>query len=115
MGRLLDRVLDAELLEMIIKNTLPEDFDQWDICDENGWTIAHTCATVGQLPTSFNQWALADNNGRTVAHVAAHNSTCLPKDFHLTHPDIWKMKESTGMSVGEQAILRGYDISITEQ
>ena len=198
MSRLIDPVLGAELLEMIEHNTLPEDFDQWDICDENGWSVAHIyTATYGQLPEGFNQWdlttsvdditvahvaiikgtlpndfdqwELTDNKGWTVAHIAARfgklpsnfsrwnlvatinnitvahtaavyntlpfdfdqwalvddigwtvahqaaNSQHLPKGFHLTHPDIWKMKDCVGMSVEELAALRGYDESVTVQ
>jgi hypothetical protein len=48
---------------------LPESFDQWDLADKNGSTVAHLAAELGLLPENFDQWDLADNDGETVRDV----------------------------------------------
>lgn len=68
----------AELIERT--GTLPENFDQWHLADETGWTIAHVAAAHGCLPVDFNQWELADDSLTTVAHVAAEFGN-LPAEF----------------------------------
>ena len=50
--------------------TLPADFDQWELADADGWTVAHAAARFGRLPADFDQWELADASGWTVAQVA---------------------------------------------
>jgi hypothetical protein len=52
-------------------NTLPEGFDQWDLRDANGWTVAHVIAQYQRVLFAigwekFGVWELADNNGWTV-------------------------------------------------
>ena len=49
---------------------LPADFDQWDLADEDGMTVAHTAAKSGHLPPDFDRWDLADKRGQTVREVA---------------------------------------------
>lgn len=48
---------------------LPPDFNQWDLADKNGWTVAHVVAEHGILPPDFNQWSLKGKDGRTVADI----------------------------------------------
>ncbi|MDR1857114.1 MAG: hypothetical protein LBR22_08175 [Desulfovibrio sp.] len=50
---------------------LPEDFDLWQLRDDQGRTPAHDAADVGKLPKDFHAWYLADDDGWTVAHAAA--------------------------------------------
>jgi hypothetical protein len=49
---------------------LPPGFDQWDLADKDGWTLAHWAVMPGRLPPGFNQWRLADKKGLTVAELA---------------------------------------------
>jgi hypothetical protein len=49
---------------------LPDNFDQWDLADHNGTTVAHIAAAYGHLPDDFSQWDLVNNNGVTVAELA---------------------------------------------
>jgi len=37
----------------------------------SGRKVAHVAARYGCLPADFDQWDLADEDGQTVAHVAA--------------------------------------------
>jgi len=72
-----------EILELFNKakdGTLPSDFQDWSLCDEDGWTIAHTAAYCSHLPKDFDQWDLKDDCGITVADIAGRNSI-LPNDF----------------------------------
>ena len=48
---------------------LPEDFDQWDLADKNGDTVAHLAAGLGLLPENFDQWGLVNMDGVTVRDV----------------------------------------------
>ena len=49
---------------------LPTDFDQWQIADKEGWTIAHEAAYFDHLPLDFDQWDLMDDHfGLTVSEV----------------------------------------------
>ncbi len=90
-------------------DTFPKSFDQWELADENGWTVAHIAAVTNHLPEDFSLWSLASNTGWTVAHTAAAYGY-LPKDFHLTHPDIWKLKSNIGTSVEDVAQKSRYVI-----
>ena len=74
---------------------LPPDFTRWEIRDADGWTVAHEAAMLGSLPPDFNQWDLADFDGYTVAHTAAEHGH-LPPDFpHMDWVDV------DGLSVGK--------------
>lgn len=77
------------------KGILAPDFDQWDMKNPDGWTVAHEAAMHGALPPDFNRWDLADFDGYTVAHTAAEHGH-LPVDF--PHMD-WA--DSDGLTVGE--------------
>ncbi len=99
-----------ELFKMTRDGTLPEDFKDWSLSDEYGWTVAHVAVHSGCLSKDFEDWSLSVNSGWTVAHSAAYNRN-LPKDFHLTHPDVWKLRDCRGISVEREAILNGYVLS----
>lgn len=57
------------LLEAAKLGTFPSDFNQWEIKNVMGWTVAHEAALYGNLPPDFNQWELKDNEGTTVLEV----------------------------------------------
>ena len=74
---------------------LPEGFSQWELADNNGWTIAHEAARVGKLPVkSFQNWTLADNKGWTVAHEIIKANKKISKKFHE-----WYVKDNRGITV----------------
>lgn len=74
---------------------LPPGFTRWEIRDTDGWTVGHEAAMHGALPHDFTRWDLADFDGYTVAHTAAEHGH-LPPDF--SHMD-WA--DSDGLTVGE--------------
>ena len=87
-----------EALKLLESSKLPADFDQWDLCDENGWSVAHEIADSNRsLPPNFNQWSIADKKGCTVAHVAAMYGR-LPADF-----DQWDLADNDGWTVAHTA------------
>lgn len=71
------------------------------LCDEDGWSIAHTAAVQKKLPSYFHDWELADYTGYSVAHAAA-SIGALPLDF-----DQWDIKDIKGKSVAEIAAELG--------
>lgn len=50
---------------------MPHDFPYWQLADKDGWSVAHTAAIQGKLPADFKLWDIADKNGNSVAHVVA--------------------------------------------
>jgi hypothetical protein len=60
---------------------LPVDFSDWQLTDKIGWTVGHEAALYNHLPDGFKQWDLTNKKGWTVAHIVAWNST-LPADFN---------------------------------
>lgn len=81
---------------------LAENFNQWGMKNDVGWTVAHTTAFYGRLPKNFNQWAIADNDGWTVAHVAARYGH-LPPDFNQ-----WNLKDKQGRTVRDFAVKNNF-------
>ena len=109
---------DEELLQLsMVRNlinrastgTLPWNFDQWDLADENGWSVAHEAAAFSNLPKDFNQWDLISKKGWTVAQIAALWGS-LPKDFHINYPEHWNSVGPTDKSVESIAIGNGYKV-----
>jgi ATP-dependent Lon protease len=49
------------------EGTLPPDFDQWSLADEDGWTVAHEAIKYRNLPTGFNRWDLLEKKGSPLA------------------------------------------------
>ncbi|MDR1609170.1 MAG: hypothetical protein LBT38_12310 [Deltaproteobacteria bacterium] len=61
--------------------SLPEGFYFWGMeTTFEKWTVAHDAATAGTLPLDFSDWSLRDDDGDTVAHVAALNGN-LPINY----------------------------------
>jgi hypothetical protein len=92
-----------ELLRLAFIGELPKDFNDWDLTDSHGRTIAHKVAGAGHLPKNFGKddpllWALADKQGWTVAHEAALYNH-LPEDFGKDDPSLWDMKDDRGITV----------------
>lgn len=81
---------------------LPDDFDEWGLEDDNGWTVAHEAAAYGNLPPEFDEWNLADDDDWSVAHEAASHGF-LPISFNN-----WEIKDNNGWSVAHAAASRGY-------
>lgn len=50
-------------------DALPEDFDQWHLCDEYGWTAAHAYASQRPMPGSFEQWNLSTHKKVSVLDI----------------------------------------------
>jgi hypothetical protein len=86
--------------EAAFSGYLPCDFDQWDMTNNSGWTVAHMAAEGGNLPCDFDQWKLTTYSGWTVAHSAAESGH-LPCDF-----DQWGLIDNTGTTVADVNILR---------
>jgi hypothetical protein len=59
----------AEIAEMAMDGTLPPGFDDWELADDSGWTVAHAAALHGALPPGFDKWDLVDKNGVSVREV----------------------------------------------
>jgi hypothetical protein len=72
---------------------LPADFDQWGLANGNGWTVAHSTARWSHLPAHFGQWDLTDRDGQAVAHVAARHGF-LPVSFSQ-----WSLVDNGGLTV----------------
>lgn len=59
-----------EMMELLKEKPMPcTSYDFWDFADESGWTLAHQAALFDHLPEDFNQWDLQDSTGQTVADV----------------------------------------------
>lgn len=46
---------------------LPDNFNEWGMADDSGWSVAHEAALYGHLPDGFEHMDLADRRGTTVA------------------------------------------------
>lgn len=97
------------LIDKAQRGTLHRNFHHWSVCDENGWTVAHSAGICGNLPKDFNQWGLTTKSGLSVAYVCAVWGT-LPKDFHLTHPEHWNNVGSSYRVLKDVAISNGYKV-----
>ena len=93
----------------VTAGTLPADFSRWDlVIMDNGWTVAHEAAEQGELPKGFDQWHLANDEGWTVAHVAASEGR-MPKGFNQ-----WHLADKKGWTVAHVAAENErlpYDVS----
>lgn len=84
------------------KGQLPDGFRQWDLCDSNGYSVAHVAAQFLKLPKHFHQWDIALPNGWSVAHEAAR-SGALPFGFVQ-----WTIAMPDGWSVAHEAAKSGH-------
>ena len=80
---------------------VPSRMRDLELCDEDGWTIAHAAAMHGCLPSDFSNWELADHSGYTVAHAKA-GMFSHPVDFPY-----WELKTIYGKTVAEVAAESG--------
>jgi ribosomal protein S18 acetylase RimI-like enzyme len=80
-------------------NHLPAGFSNWDLADNEGWTVAHEAAFYGHLPEGFDQWGLKDNDGKTVEDVLREN-----------HPELL---QKHGLGAKERTII-GNDVFFYE-
>jgi len=70
------------LEDLIGFRLLPVDFDDWgyEFHHVDDIPIVFTAVTCGYIPEGFDRWEQCDNEGRGVAHLAAWK-LILPKDF----------------------------------
>lgn len=57
---------------------LPEGFDQWDLTDDNGWTIVHTVTRVDPRRTPYDHWHVVDDDGGHSVGMLARSIALLP-------------------------------------
>ena len=97
------------LINKATNGILPEGFNQWSLCDENGWTVAHSAGICGNLPKDFDQWGLTTKSGLSVAYVCAVWGS-LPKGFHKDYPEHWNNVGSSYRVLKDVAISNGYKV-----
>jgi hypothetical protein len=85
--------------QQALEGTLPVNFNQWELADKYGWSVAHAATENGSLPESFDQWELANVFGLTVAHYAA-SYRHLPVYF-----DRWSIHRLSPDSIGHVSVL----------
>jgi len=88
--------------ELAREGRLAQDFDQWDLKNPDGWSVAHEAARTGHLPPGFTRWEIRDTDGWTVAHEAAMHGA-LPPDFNK-----WDLKDFDGYTVAHTAAEHGH-------
>lgn len=98
-----DRQFEDAMSSLENSGVLPEGFTALDVCDDNGFTIAHEAAYRGCLPEGFDGWHWADKKGRTVAHEAA-SAGLLPEGF-----DQWNLADENGWTVAHTAAQHAFD------
>lgn len=91
----------TKLFQQAKKGLLPEDFNQWGLVNDRGWSIAYTAAINNNLPANFNNWELADIDGWTIAHDIALTGN-LPVDFTG-----WELADNDGITVRQ--VKASYD------
>ena len=70
-----------EALLHLTARTLPCDFAEWGIKDEQGSPLAHFAAMRGLLPEGFEQWELANKLGITTLRVLLGVGADVPEGF----------------------------------
>ena len=88
--------------ELAREGRLAQDFDQWDLKNPDGWSVAHEAARTGHLPPGFTRWEIRDADGWTVAHEAAMH-VALPPDFNR-----WDLADFDGYTVAHTAAEHGH-------
>lgn len=74
-------------------DNLPTDFDQWDLADKYGHTVAHVAAKHGNLPTDFNQWNLKNNHNWTVRDIKNMRDRSFTSEQQIVETDYIKRVE----------------------
>jgi len=88
--------------ELAREGRLAQGFDQWDLKNPDGWSVAHGAARTGHLPPGFTHWEIRDTDGGTVAHEAAMHGA-LPPDFNK-----WNLADFDGYTVAHTAAEHGH-------
>jgi hypothetical protein len=88
--------------EAAMRGVLHANFKQWTLATEDGWTVAHEFLRNYELPDDFDDWDVASNTGWTVAHVGAEHGN-LPDGFSQ-----WDLADSKGWTVAHAAVDNGY-------
>ncbi len=70
-----------EALLHLTARTLPCDFAEWEMKDEQGNPLAHFAAMHGLLPEGFEQWELANKFGITTLRVLLGVGADVPEGF----------------------------------
>lgn len=70
-----------EALLHLTARTLPCDFAEWEMKDEQGNPLAHFAAMHGLLPEGFEQWELANEFGITTLRVLLGVGADVPEGF----------------------------------
>ena len=120
-----------KLFEQAREGMLPPEFDQWDLSNESGWSVAHVAASEDHLPTDFDRWGIANVAGCAVAHVQAIHglarwgferwdmsdkygwSVAHSAAWHRKLPDnldsleLWELSDDDGITVRD--VYDGYD------
>lgn len=94
--------MDIDYHELAREGRLAQDFDQWDLKNPDGWSVAHEAARIGHLPPGFTRWEIRDTDGWTVAHEAASHGA-LPPDFNN-----WDLADFDGYTVAHTAAEHGH-------
>lgn len=94
--------MDIDFHDLACEGRLAQDFDQWDLKNPDGWSVAHEAARTGHLPPDFTRWEIRDADGWTVAHEAAMHGS-LPPDFNK-----WDLADFDGYTVAHTAAEHGH-------
>lgn len=77
--------INALAHELVVEESLPSNFTQWELINSRGVTVAHLYARNKMLPVGFNKWNLKTKLGVTVA------SECFESNnFKFHYDDIVK-------------------------
>ena len=70
-----------DALLQLTAGTLPPDFNDWGVKDENGTPLAHFAAIHSLLPAGFDGWEIESDNGATTMRMLLGVGADVPKDF----------------------------------
>ena len=51
---------------MRIHERFPDGFNQWDLRNNNGWSVAFITAFRNRLPKGFDRWEIKESNNETI-------------------------------------------------
>jgi hypothetical protein len=96
----------VEYVRLAKEGALHAGFDQWELANKEGYTVAHVAAWGGHLPVlgpaDFDRWDLADRDGWTVAHSMVTERE-LPETFNQ-----WTLANKDGWAVAHVAAQWGH-------
>ena len=67
------RSLSVAALAAVL-DRLPPFFNQWELSDETGWTVAHVYATYRDMPIGFLGWEMKNKKGVSVRDVQEYRN-----------------------------------------